>query len=166
MKAGDAATVGGLPPSAFVLAASPTGNAVSATDGSEAVSPSPATSSDVTTTGGTANTLPLFTTATNIQSSILTQTGSGATGKLGINTSTPGSTLDVNGNATVRGNLGLPTTGTATATAGKNSQPMTETASAFNSSTKAAVNQTFEWQAEPANNDTTTPGGTLNLLFG
>jgi hypothetical protein len=35
----------------------------------------PATSSNVTTTGGTVNAIPLFTTATNIQSSILTQTG-------------------------------------------------------------------------------------------
>lgn len=36
---------------------------------------SPATSSDVTTTGGTANKIPMFTTATNIQNSIVTQTG-------------------------------------------------------------------------------------------
>ena len=36
---------------------------------------SPLSSSDVTTTGGTVNKIPLFTTATNIQNSILTQTG-------------------------------------------------------------------------------------------
>jgi hypothetical protein len=28
------------------------------------------------------------------------------------------------------------------------------------------VSQVFQWQAEPAANDTATPSGTLNLLFG
>jgi trimeric autotransporter adhesin len=75
LKAADAETVGGLPPSAFVLAAPPTANAARAMGGSKAASVTPATSSDVTTTGGTVNTIPLFTTATNVQNSILTQTG-------------------------------------------------------------------------------------------
>ena len=39
-------------------------------------------------------------------------------------------------------------------------------ASAFSSTTSTAVNQTFQWQTEPASNDTSTPSGTLNLLFG
>ena len=38
-------------------------------------------------------------------------------------------------------------------------------ASSFNSGTLAAVNQTFQWQAEPAANNTASPSGTLNLLF-
>src|ERR1700720_757847 len=60
----------------------------------------PATSSNVTTTGGTVNAIPLFTTATNIQSSILTQAG-----KTGLN---------------VLGKLTLPAPGAAKAAAGKN----------------------------------------------
>jgi hypothetical protein len=101
---------------------------------------------NVTTTGGTVNTLPLFTpTATNIQSSIVSQTGTSA-----IN---------------VLGKLNLPASATATATAGKASRPEAFTASAFNSGTAAAVAQNFQLQAEPANNNTASPSGTLNLLY-
>jgi len=125
----------------------------------------PPASSNVTTTGGTVNTLPLFTTATNIQSSMVTQTGSGATGRIGINTAAPAGTLDVNGSSFFRGTLNLSATGAATATLGRNSQPLAFIASAFNSSTSAAVGQKFQWQAEPANNDTASPSGTLNLLY-
>jgi hypothetical protein len=61
--------------------------------------------------------------------------------------------------------LSLPATGTATATAGTNSQPLNFTASSFKSGT-GAVNQVFRWRAEPAGNNTATPSGTLNLLSG
>jgi len=88
----------------------------------------------------------MFTTATNIQNSILMQTGTAA-----IN---------------VRGTLNLPASGTTTATVGKNSQPLDQTASAFNSGTSKAVSQLFQWKAEPASNNTSAPSGTLNLLFG
>ena len=99
----------------------------------------------VTTTGGTVNTLPLFTTATNIQSSIVTQTGTSA-----IN---------------VLGKLNHPASATASSTAGKASRPEAFTASAFNSGTATAVTQNFQLQAEPANNNTASPSGTLNLLY-
>jgi hypothetical protein len=56
------------------------------------------TPSNVTTTGGTVNAIALFTTATNIQSSILTQTGTS-----GLN---------------VLGKLTLPSAGVATSGAG------------------------------------------------
>lgn len=151
MKAADAETIGGLPPSAFVLAAPPSvATAPTATENT-APAPSPFSapppaSSNVTTTGGTANRIPLFTTATNIQNSILTQSGTAA--------------------ISIGGKLNLPATGTATATVGKNSQPLTQAASSFNSSTRKAVSQLFQWQAEPAANNTSAPSGTLNLLFG
>jgi trimeric autotransporter adhesin len=169
LKAGDAATVGGLPPSAFVLAAPPTGGQIAAAGSASAsasasVAPSP--SSDVTTAGGTVDTLPLWTTATNVQSSALTQTGTGATAKIGIGVTAPVATLDVKGSTLVRGNLGLASTGNATAAAGKNSQPQTFTASAFNSGTSAPVNQNLRWQAEPAGNNASTPSATLNFLYG
>jgi hypothetical protein len=82
-----------------------------------------------------------------------------------INTITPATTLDVSGAATVRGAFNLPAQGTATAAGGVISHTLNLAASAFNSSTGKAANQTFRWQAEPANNDTSSPSGTLNLLF-
>src|SRR6478672_11344031 len=100
----------------------------------------------VTTTGGTVNTLPLFTSATNIQNSIVTQTGTSAINVLGM--------------------LNHPASATATSTAGKASRPEAFTASAFNSGTATAVTQNFQLQAEPANNNTASPSGTLNLLYG
>jgi hypothetical protein len=36
----------------------------------------------------------------------------------------------------------------------------------FNSGTSTAVAQTFQLQAEPAGNNTSTASGTLNLLYG
>lgn len=165
MKAGDAATIGGLPPSAFVLAA-PLSGAASATiaeTGTGQGGPPP--SGDVTGTG-TINYLPLWDSTSDITSSVLFQKGTGSTAKIGINTITPATTLDVKGGGTIRGTLSLPATGAATDTAGKNSQPLNLAASAFNSTSNKAVNQTFQWLAEPASNDTSTPSGTLDLLFG
>src|ERR1700677_1538554 len=167
LKAGDAATIGGLPPSAFVLAAPQNGAAsVYVAGSSTEQSVSPATATDVTTTGGTADYLPIFSGADTIIDSVLFQSGSGTTARLGIGTITPATTLDVKGAGTIRGALNLPSTATATATAGTNSQPVTLAASAYNSSTPAAVHETFQLQAEPASNDTATPSATLNLLFG
>jgi hypothetical protein len=166
LKAGDAATIGGLPPSAFVLAASQ--NGVASTYVAQSPTAQSVTSDaaeDVTTTGGTADYLPLFSGADTIIDSALFQSGTGSTAKVGINTTTPATTLDVAGAATIAGTLALPATGAATATAGKASQPLTLAASAYNSGTPAAVNQTFQWQAEPADNDSATPSATLNLLF-
>jgi hypothetical protein len=168
LKAADAETIGGLPPSAFVLAA-PAGSSTAApaveSNPSSAGSAQPATAMNVTTTGGTANTISMFTTATNIQNSAISQTGSGATAKIGIGTTAPAATLDVKGGADIRGLLSLPATGTATATKGFNSEPQNFVASVFNSGTATSVAQTFLFQAEPLNNDKTTASGTLNLLY-
>jgi hypothetical protein len=151
MKAADAETVGGLPPSAFMRvapvligqpAATPSNGPVSA---SAAASETPS-SSNVTTTGGTVNAVPLFTTATNIQKSILTQTGATA-----IN---------------VAGKLNLPAQGTAAATGGKFSRPEDFVASSFNSTSAIAVPQTFQLQAAPAGNNTAAPFATLDLMYG
>ena len=60
----------------------------------------------------------------------------------------------------------LPGTGTATASQGFVSNPIDLQASAFNSTTSSAVTQDFRWQAEPAGNDSSSPSGSLNLLFG
>jgi hypothetical protein len=46
------------------------------------------------------------------------------------------------------------------------SQPENFVASSFSSATSTPVNQTFQWQATPTNNNTSNPGATLNLLYG
>jgi hypothetical protein len=168
LKAGDASTLGGLPPSAFVLAvpAISSGASSGSTISLPPASGAPPASSNVTTTGGTVNALPLFTTATNIQSSAITQTGSGATAKIGVGTSAPAATLDVNGSVLVRGPLQLHSLGTARAASGYNSNPFLLTASSFNSNPAKAISENFQWQAEATGNNTSSASGTLNLLFG
>ncbi len=165
LKARDAETVGGLPPSAFVLAA-PSSNASTVASGSvnRMAASAPPPSGAVTGTG-TLNFLPLWDSTSDIISSVLFQSGTGATAKIGINNSTPAATLDVKGTGTIRGALTLPATGTATATAGYNSQPLNLAASVFNSGTGTAVSQNFRLQAEPAGNDTSGASGSLNLLY-
>ena len=99
LKAGDAATIGGLPPSAFVLAAPASGSAAAAPmDASAAPQSSapPPTGGAVTGTG-TVNFLPLWDSTSDIISSVLFQSGTGTTAKVGINTTTPATTLDVKG---------------------------------------------------------------------
>jgi len=165
LKAADAETIGGLPPSAFVLAA-PQASSPSAAPAASSVTPAIAPPPGTVSGTGTANFVPLWTDGADIGNSVLFQSGSGSTAKIGINTSTPTTTLDVKGTSTVRGLLTLPSVGVATAAKGSNSQPVAMTAAAFNSGTSAAVNQNFRWQAEPVGNNTATPSGTLNLLFG
>jgi hypothetical protein len=163
LKAGDAETIGGLPPSAFVLAAPAIIG--SATPGNPTAAVTPLAASSVTTTGGTASYLPIFSGADTIVDSIVFQSATSPF-KLGINTANPATMLDVNGAGTIRGPLTLQSTGTATATAGKDSQPLNLIASSFNSTSSTAQGQTFRLQAEPTANDTTAPSATLNLLYG
>ncbi len=162
MKAADAQTLGGLSPSAFVLATPPigSGNATSSViTSSNTLSPSLSGT-------GTTDFLPLWTSSTDLGSSALFQTGSGSSAKIGINTTTPAAMLDVKGSVTIRALLNLPAVNSATASAGANSNQIGFVASAFNSSTHAAVNEVFRWEAEPASNNTSAPSATLNFLFG
>jgi trimeric autotransporter adhesin len=163
MKAADAETLGGLPLSAFVLATAP-GNTVTTSDSSLGTGAA-APPAGAVTGSGTAGFVPLWTSAANIGSSALFQLGTGATAKIGLNTTTPVTPLDIKGAATVRGNLSLPMTGVATPTAGKNSQTITFTSSVFNASSTTPVNENFRWQAEPVGNNTTAATGSLNLLY-
>jgi hypothetical protein len=168
LQAADAQTLGGLPPSAFMLAAPPSpasNNALTATTATSGAASSAAAATSVTGSG-TLDFLPLWTGTTTIGNSVLFQSGTGSSAKVGINTTTPGATLDVKGAANVQGLLISPATGTATASGGKASQAYDLVASSFNSSTKLAVNQIFQWKAEAVSNNTSTPSGTLNLLFG
>jgi hypothetical protein len=162
LKAGDAETVGGLPASAFLLAMPPTGNSPT-----EPVAQLNTRSGNPDLGGtGTTDFIPLWTSSTQLGNSALFQGGTPTKPKIGIGTTTPAATLDVKGSGTVRGLLSLPASGTATASKGKNSQAFDLAASAFNSGTSTAVPQTFQWQAEPVGNNTSTATGSLNLLFG
>lgn len=111
LKAADAETIGGLPPSAFVLAGKGTGGTTTTGEApassNRARRPPPPGPPTVTTNGGTPYTIPLFKDVFDIENSIITQSN----GNIGINTA-PATTLDVGGDATVRGIL------TATGTVG------------------------------------------------
>jgi hypothetical protein len=161
LKAGDAETVGGLPPSAFVLATPVNSGSSSSSSSASNTGASPSTLGG----SGKTNYLPIWTNPTTLGSSVLFQSGTGAKAKLGIGTAMPTATLDVNGGGTIRGLFSLPATGTATATTGFSSQPSDFVASVFNSGTSTAVPQIFQWQAEPVGNNTTNATGSLNLLF-
>ena len=153
LKAADASTLNGLPASAFMLAPTPTApsaatvasdSTVAAQSGS--APPPPAPCSSITSDGSAqVNQISKFTAPCNIKASKITDNGN---------------------KVSVPELLNLPSKGTATANAGQTSQALNWTASAFNSGTAAAVSQNFRWQAEPTGNNTTTPSGTLNLLFG
>lgn len=163
LKAADAETVGGLPASAFVLASpanrSPQANALPQN--------SPGVITPQVSGTGTSGTIPKWTdNSGGLGNSVIVQSGTGSTAKIGINAATPDATLDVNGSAIVRGNLNLPSSGNATAAAGLGSQLVAVTASAFNSATNAAVSQKFAWQAIPSGNNTANPGGAMALLYG
>ena len=159
MKAADAETLGGLPPSAY-LRPEPAISDVAPASSELALPPASVTGS------GTTGYVPVWTSASALGSSALFQTGSGSSVKFGINTATPAAMLDVKGSTTIRALLNLPATATATASAGANSNQIGFVASTYNSSSHAAANQVFRWIAEPAANNTATPSATLNLLFG
>lgn len=162
LKAADAETIGGLPPSAFVLAAPPANGVAGVTSDTRGIaSVAPALSGS-----GATDFLPLWLdNSGTLGNSALFQTGTGSTARIGINTTTPASTLDIKGPTTVRGKLNLPATAAATASRGTDSEPFNLTASAFNSSTATAQAQTFTLQAESLGNNTSGATGTLNLLF-
>ncbi len=161
LKAADAATLGGLPASAFALAGS---NAAVANVAPGGISPDAATT--VTTTGGTANKVAKFSGTNTIVNSIVYDNGT----SVGIGTTSPTATLTVDGTValdgttTFNGPAVLGATGTATSTHSYNSQLLKAYTSAYNSSTKAVVQPRFEWQAEVKGNNTSAPAGTLNLL--
>jgi trimeric autotransporter adhesin len=165
LKAADADTVGGLPASAFLLAApqNAAGGETAASTSASAQAAVTGVTSDATPTGsGTAGFLPLWTTASNLGSSGVFQSSGGL---IGINTATPAVTLDVAGNMYIRGGFTMPPQGTATATTSFNSHSYFFTASAYNSSSKAAEDQTFAWEASALGNNTATPSATLKLRF-
>ncbi|HTZ95167.1 MAG TPA: hypothetical protein VMB18_02140 [Terriglobales bacterium] len=164
LKAADAQTLGGLPASAFILAAPSAPGSVSAGEST----PGSALGSAANVGGtGTQDYIPIWTdNSGDLGNSILYQTGSGSSAKIGINLTKPLFTLDVNGQELVRGLFEMATQNFASKTKGYNSNPINLESSAFNSGTNTYTLNHFQWQAEPVGNNTTSPGATLNLLYG
>jgi len=162
MKAADAETIGGLPPSAFVLAGS-NGVRPAALEIADAGS-SLAPVNPAVTGVGAMGSIPLWDSASDITNSAIVQTGTGSSARIGINTA-PSTTLDVKGTSNFRGSATMPSAGLATASGGKASYPFVFATSVFNNGTKASVLENFRWQAEPLGNNSDAPSGTLNLLF-
>jgi hypothetical protein len=154
IKAGDAATIGGLPPSAFMLALQVNGGAPAASS-EPASGESPQPASGTVTGAGKYGYLPVWDSANDIVDSAILQS---------VTTSDP--IVQIKASAVeVEGELQLLNQPAAVG-AGADSQPLQLTASAINSATGKPVNQTFQWQAEPSASGTASPSGTLNLLFG
>jgi hypothetical protein len=189
LKAGDAQTLGGLPPSAFAPANSsaPTNSSssssappltvvspsfaaatASGTTGANPAAPLVSSCTTITADGtATANLVAKFTAACQIHQSQLFDNGTNV--GIGNGGTAPAAKLDVFGTGMFRGALTLPSINTAssTTTAGFASQPFDLLASAWNASgsTPAAVSEHFRWQVQPVGSNTTTPSGSLNLLF-
>jgi hypothetical protein len=161
-KAVDAETIGGLPPSAFVRAAAGEANSAAGSPASSSQNGEPNVGGS-----GTQNYVPLW--ADNngdLGNSILYQSGSGSSAKIGVNLTKPLFTLDVNGTELMRGLFEMATMNYATPTKGYDSQPFNLESSAYNSGTATYTLNHFQWQAEPTGNNTTSPSSTLNLLYG
>jgi hypothetical protein len=102
LKAADAETVGGLPPSAFVLANGAQGS--EAATKSAAVPASTAAAKNPTVTGkGVLDFIPMWDSTSDIIDSLIFQKSS----QIGINTTAPAATLDVNGKNDIRDTLTL-----------------------------------------------------------
>ena len=182
LKAGDADTLGGLPASSYVTTqqlAARTSTPVVAGGGSTIIAtPGVATAQSATnaastegtqsviqanpTGSGTTDYIPLWTSGSNLGNSILFQTG----GKIGVGTTTPASTFDINGGEILRGGFYEYPQGTATASAGQPSHSFQWLASVFNSSTKVPDYEAFGFRALPVNNNTSTPAAKLDLFSG
>jgi hypothetical protein len=103
LKSRDAETVGGLPPSAFVLAAPPNSTRTSAASAMAAAYPLVPGTTPVTTAGGTVNHLAKFDAKADIKNSIIFDNGT----NVGIGTTSPAAKLGVNGNVSAAGfNIG------------------------------------------------------------
>ena len=180
LKAADADTLGGLPASAYVttqaLAASNGRTLIPIIGGNTTVIATPQASStravsasatdaipQATPSGtGTTDFIPIWTSSSALGNSTIFQSA----GLVGIGTTTPAETLDVNGNSIFRGSFQLPPGHPAIASSGYESHSFQFQASAFNSSTKVSDTEAFGFRAEPLNNNTTNPSAKLDLFFG
>jgi hypothetical protein len=190
LKAGDAETLGGLPASSYVttqqleasnarpattfvngggstIIATPgvaTALATQASASGASTNSSQSSAIQATPTGsGTTDYVALWTSGSNLGNSLLFQTG----GKVGVGTTSPAATLDINGGEILRGGFYEYPEDTATATnGGRPSHSFQWLASTYNSSSKAAVDYAFGFRAVQLNNNTSTPAAKLDLFYG
>jgi trimeric autotransporter adhesin len=179
LKAADADTLGGLPASEYVttqaLAASNARPSTALTTGATTIVSTPQSGGNATTeaaqgsitqaavTGtGTTNYIPLWNSGSNLVNSILFQNAS----RIGVGTTTPVVTLDVNGDSIFRGSFQLVPQGTATASTGQLSHSYQWEASTYNSSTKVPVVTAYGFRATPVGNNTSNPTSSLDLYYG
>jgi hypothetical protein len=110
---------------------------------------------------GTTGAIPVWTGASTLGSSVITEKGTG----IGIGTVSPATTLDVNGASTLRGAVSLAGT-VATAAAAANSPALELDANSFLSTDNVPVAQSFALKAVASGNNTANPTANLELLFG
>lgn len=175
LTAADAQSLGGLPASAYMqvaqggsIAGSPLpGSSLPALSGQATASAlSPLAALPVTVLIGpglsqTALPMALFNGVSSLSFAQLNDTGA----NVGIGTPNPAAKLDVKGTGFFRGPLSV-NSSAATASAGANSPVVTLTASAFNSATGAAADQSFSMRSTALGNNTATPSAKLDTLIG
>ena len=132
----------------------------SAAAGSASPAITPLTSEPVTGSG-TAGTVPVWTGTLTQGNSEITQVGS----EIGINEPTPGATLDVGGTSMFRGTATLTAEATATASAGYRSQLLDFSDSAWSTTTKAPVTQTWRLYVTDSANNSPNPTSSFNFQF-
>jgi hypothetical protein len=165
LKASDADSVGGIPAATLVTQGQLASVTRQLTPQAPVIgSPAPQASPGGT---GTTNTVPLWTSASTLASSALTQSGTGATAMIGVNV-TPSATLDVNGASLLRSDVALSTGAAATAAAGASSPLFTLEGASMRKigSLHQSIPQAFAWQLIPTENNTIEPSSTLSLLYG
>ncbi len=165
LKAGDAETLGGLPASAFALANSPpaaTSVRQASSRGSSASTnaKAPNTPNLPITGAGTADYIPMWDSASDIINSVMFQSNS----QIGINTTTPAVTLDVNGKTDLRDTLTLVC---CVHSRGLQDIPLAISGTPFTINGKGIVNfaagQTFPGTAELASPNAFTSNQSISL---
>jgi len=144
MKAADAESLTGHVASDFVTQAQLAASFKTTAAALAAQSIEPLVAGTVTGSGTTGY-VPLWTGASALGTSVLNQVGTGASAKVGIKTTNPATSLDVNGNETLRGYLTMLPASAATATAGVYSPLLELSASSFLAG-GAAKQKAFAWQ--------------------
>jgi hypothetical protein len=169
IKAADATTIGGKTADEFVtsdqLRAQVAAEVAAQGLAAKAVAVAPMAAVAAPTGSGTSGYLPLWTAASTLGNSAVYQIGSGSTARVGFGTTAPGSTVDINGYAIVRGGLTLES-GAATASTGESSPILDLVGSSFASGASAATPQRFRWQVQVSGNDTASPSASLLLGYG
>jgi hypothetical protein len=165
MKAADAQTLAGQPAGEFVTRVQLTALLAAQLPGQQSVSAPMTTTPPAVVGTGVVKYVPMWTNSNQLSDSILYQAVSGTSPRIGVNTTSPLSTFDINGSSTVRGELNLPSAA-STAKTGANSPLLELSASSYNSSSNLPVAQKFGWMATAAANDTASPSANLSLYYG